>query len=413
MNRRVITGLAVAVLVVVVIVVGVLWEQSVSAQSAGLLALAGDVRAQSVVVNAPAIVLPAINTSIGIPTSGTPAPSSHGPSGGSSSSRAPGLAGRIVKDYVVLGSAVTTGQPLAQLDTAMLDLGVAQARTAAIRAHAQVAVLDSTLDTLSDNQAKLATARSQLATAGSKLSSALSQATAGRAQLVAAIAALQKLISHMPTSTPTPTSTPPPGPNPKVLLAQLKAKLAQLDAGLSLLHAGFGQLATGRAQLASASSQLATARDQLQTARDVAGIAAEAQDLGIQVAQVERGQARVLSPVSGRVTYTLAAGSVAMVGTPLDTIAPDRPVLVDTYVADSQLGLVRLGQNVDVTYDSEPDAVLHGHVTTIGSSSTFPPTSFPTNLIHLTRAMRVTITLDRGPAPPPGTPVDLTIPTRG
>jgi X-X-X-Leu-X-X-Gly heptad repeat protein len=198
-----------------------------------------------------------------------------------------------------------------------------------------------------------------------------------------------------------------------VLLAQLKAKLAQLDAGLTLLHAGFGQLATGRAQLASASSQLATARDQLRTARDVAGIAAEAQDLGIQVAQLERGQARVLSPVSGRVTYTLAAGSIAMVGTPLDTIAPDRPVLVDTYVADSQLGLVRLGQSVDVTYDSEPDAVLHGHVTIIGSSSTFPPTSFPTNLIHLTRALRVTITLDRGPAPPPGTPVDLTIHTRG
>jgi multidrug resistance efflux pump len=337
------------------------------------------------------------------------------------------VAGRIVKDYVALGSAVTTGQPLAQLDTAMLDLGVAQARTAAIRAHAQVAVLDSALDTLSDNQSKLTTAKSKLATAGSQLASAgsqlstaLSQATAGRAQLVAAIAALEKLISHMPTSTSMPTSTPPPGPNPRVLLAQLKAKLAQLDAAIALLQAGFGklatgqaQLATGRAQLASAGSQLAKARDQLQTARDVAGIAAEAQDLGIQVAQVERGQARVLSPVSGRVTYTLSAGSLAMVGTPLDTITPDRPVLVDTYVADSQLGLVRLGQTVDVTYDSEPDAVLHGRVTTIGSSSTFPPTSFPTNLIHLTRALRVTITLDRGPAPPPGTPVDLTIHTRG
>jgi multidrug resistance efflux pump len=102
-----------------------------------------------------------------------------------------------------------------------------------------------------------------------------------------------------------------------------------------------------------------------------------------------------------------------MVGTPLDTIVPDRPVLVDTYVADSQLGAVRVGERVDLGYDSDPGAVLHGQVTTIGSSSVFPPSSFPTNLIHLTRALRVTVTLDLGPAPPPGTPVDLTIHTNG
>ena len=414
MTRRVISWAAVAVLVVIVVVVAVLWERSLTAEPAGALPLAGDVRAQSVMVSAPTIVYPSINTSIGIATSGSPAPSSsRRPSTSGPGSRTPTVAGRITRVYVALGSRVTTGEVLAQLDTTMLDLGVAQARTAAIRARAQLGLIQSSLDTLSTASGKLATARSKLATAGSKLAAALAQATAGRAKLVAAIAALEKIVAHLPPGSPSPTSTPPGAPNPRVLLAQLKAKLAQLDAALALLHSGVGQLATGRAQLATAGSQLATARTQLHTARDVATIVAQAQELGIQVAEVERSQARVFSPVSGLVTYVLPAGSIAMVGTPLDTITPDRPVLVDTYAADSQLGLIKIGDRADAGYDSDPTAVFHGRVTAVGTRSTFPPTSFPTDLIHLTRALRVTVTLDRGPAPPPGTPVDLTIYTNG
>ncbi len=398
MKRRAVVSTAAAVLVVLLIVVGVLWQRSLVAQSAGELVLAADVRAQSVVVNAPVIAYPSIDVSIGIPTSGSPAPSAAHGAPSSSSSRLPTVSGRVTEVYVVLGSRVTTGQPLVQLDTVMLDLGVTQAKAAATRAHAQVAVLDSALHTLSNTAGTLATTRSKLVTA-------LAQATSGRAQLVTAIAALEQIVSRLPTSTPPPsTSTVPP--DPRILLAQLKAQLAKLDAALAVLRTGLAQLATG-------SAQLTTARAQLVTAADVLGIVAQAQDLGIRVAEVERDQARVLSPVSGVVTYVLPTGSVAMVGTPLDTIVPDRPVLVDTYVADSQLSAVRVGERADLSYDSDSGVILHGQITTIGSSSVFPPSSFPTSLIHLTRALRVTVTLDLGLAPPPGTPVDLTIHTNG
>jgi multidrug resistance efflux pump len=415
MTRRIGTWAAVAALIVVVVVAGAVWAQTLAAQSAGRLTLAGDVRAQSVTVNSPAIVYPTIVTSIGIPATATAAPSASRGAPGASASRLPVLSGFVKTVCAPLGSRVTTGQPLVQLDTTMLDLGVEQARANAKRAHAQIAVLNSALDSLGDAAGTLATARGQLATAGAKLNTALAQALAGRAQLVAAIAVLKQMIAHLPPNTPPPTSTPPGGgaPNPKVVLAQLEAKLAQLDAGLALLQKGLGQLATGRVQLATASSQLSSAHAQLRTAHDVATIAVQASDLGVSVAEVERSQARILSPVSGVVTYVLSAGSVAMVGTPLDTIAPDRPVLVDTYVADSQMSAVKIGQAADLTYDSDPEAVLHGRVTMMGASSTFPPTSFPTDLIHLTRALRVTITLDRGPAPPPGSPVDLVIHTNG
>jgi membrane fusion protein (multidrug efflux system) len=400
MNRRVVAWVAAAALVVLVVVAAVLLEQSLGAQPAGELVLAADVRAQSVVVNAPSVVYPTINVAIGIPTSGSPAPSPSRSASSLSSmvSRMPTVSGRVTEVYVALGSHVTTGQPLAQLDTTMLDLGVTQARAAATQAHAQVALLGSTLDTLSSTADTLTTARAKLVTA-------LSQATSGRAKLLAAIAALETIVSHIPTGTPLPT-TPTVPPDPRILLAQLKVQLTQLDAALALLRSGLAQIATGRAQVA-------TARTQLETAHDVLEIAAQVQDLGIQVAEVERDQARILSPVSGVVTYVLPAGSVAMVGTPLDTIVPDRSVLVDTYIADSQISVVRVGERADVSYDSAPGAVLHGQVTTIGSASVFPPSSFPTNLIHLTRALQVTVTLDPGPAPPPGTPVDLTILTNG
>jgi HlyD family secretion protein len=403
-----------AAVLVLVLVVGVIWQQTLGAQGAGTMSLAGDVRAQSVTVNSPAIVYPRIDPTIGIPSTSTPAASTSRSSSGASS-RLPVVSGAVAEVFVSQGSRVTTGQPLAELDTTMLDLGVSQAKAAAKRAHTQVGVLTSMLGTISDSTGKLATAKTQLAVARAKLVTGLAQATAGRAQLVASIAALEAMLSHLPTSTPAPTSTVPPGggTNPATLLAQLKAKLVQLDAAIALLHKAFAQLAMGKTQLATAGSQLSTARSQIETGRDVARIAAQAQDLGIEVAQVERDQARILSPVSGVVTYVLPVGSVAMVGTPLGTITPDRPTLVDTYVADSQLGAVKLGARVDVGYDSDPGAVLRGQVTTIGSASTFPPTSFPTSLIHLTRAFRVTITLDRGPAPPPGTPVDLTIDTNG
>ncbi len=417
MTRKTLAWIA-AVVVVIAAVVGIAWGSALSAPASGTLALAGDVRAQSVTVNAPAIVYPAIDTSVGIATTATAGPPARSSAGMSvSMSRLPVVSGRLAAVYVGLGSRVTTGQPLVQLDTAMLDLGVEQAEANATRARTQVDVLDSLLDTLGGSAQTVATARAKLLATGSTLTAALSQAEAGRVKLLSAIAALEQVISHLPTSTPMPpTSTVPPGrrsPNPVVVLAQLKAQLAQLDAAIVKLRSGLALLASGKAQLASASSQLDTARSQLETARDVANIMVGAQELGVSVAEVERDQARILSPVSGVVTYVLAAGSTAMVGTPLDAITPDRPVLVDTYVADNQIAGVSVGERADVSYDSAPGAVLHGRVTIIAASSTFPPTSFPTNLIHLTRALEVTITLDRGPAPPPGTPVDLVIHTHG
>jgi multidrug resistance efflux pump len=98
-----------------------------------------------------------------------------------------------------------------------------------------------------------------------------------------------------------------------------------------------------------------------------------------------------------------------MVGAPLVSVQYDGPRLVDTYLTPDQIPLISIGSPADITYDSGKGLVLHGKVSVIGSTYEYPPTSFPTNVVHMTRTTKVTITLDSGSRVPPGTPVDVSI----
>ncbi len=380
-----------------------LWLRSSLATTVGTLEVAGDVRSEIRVVRAPALTYPVPDFTVGIPkppsatlASGAgPAAAKRVPPAGAS--RQPTVSGTLAEVYVSEGAKVTTGQVLARLDTSMLDLGVAQARTAAAKAHADVAVMRDNLSTLARNRTKLATAKS-------KLTSTLAQVVAQRAQIAAQLAQLEAAVAHMPPGPP-PTPIPTGPPSPAVLIPKLRAALVQIDTGLAKLRKGLGTLATG-------SNALSTARTQVSNAREVLTILADAQDLGVGLAQARLAQATMTSPVSGTVTYARPQGQLAMVGTPVMRIRPDGPLLVDTYLTADQLAQVSIGTPVTLTYDSAPGVVARGRISMIGTVSTFPPTAFPTSIVHMTRATRVTVTLDDGVAVPYGTPVDLTISTR-
>jgi X-X-X-Leu-X-X-Gly heptad repeat protein len=398
--------LAAAALALLLVDAGVLGRGSESGTSAVLL-LAGDVRSDVRDVTAPAITFPVADYTVGVPTSqtagasGPPAKPTRG-AAPATPARTPVVAGLLTHVYASEGQRVATGQPIAQLDTRMLDLGVDQARTAARKARADVAVMSHNLDTLASNRAKLTSARAQLLTAQAKL-------LAGRAKLVAQIKLLEALIAKLPAGGPPPgvppTATPvPPGPNPRVVLAQLKAALAKLDAGLAKMNAGFAQIAKGAATLADL-------RTQLRAARDLLRILADSKRVAVDLARVQRAQATVRAPVSGVVTFARRAGTVAMVGAPIVRIAADGPIRVDTYLTPEQLTLVRIGTRASIAYDSAPGRTFPGTVTDIADVSEFPPTSFPTNVVHMTRTVKATITLDPGGEAPAGTPVDVAIRT--
>jgi len=295
--------------------------------------------------------------------------------------------------YVSPGDHVKAGQPLAQLETTALQLGLQQAQTASAKAHADVPVISDNLATLSTAAGKLLTAKGQLSTAKAKL-------LAGRAQLVAQLALLEQMAAHLP-----PGPLPPGQPNPAVLIPQLKAALAQLDAGQAQLSAAAGKLAT-------ASSQLSTAKQQLSNARELLRILADAQDIGVALAQLRLSQATIVSPVDGVVIEARQAGEIAMVNAPIVRIRPDGAREVDTYLTSDQLAQVKVGTPVEVTYDSAPGVIVRGSVARMAGFSVVPPTSFPTDIVHMTRATRVTVSLEGSSTVPYGTPVDVTIRTK-
>lgn len=386
--RRRLTAVFLVLTLLGVASVAVAYFQRQSGAHRGYLEVAGDVRAQSHVVRAPALASPTIDVTVGFASASqapvartAPTPSSQ-----------PTVSGRIAEVLVAEGDTVVAGQMLARLDTALLDLGVKQAETAAAKARADIDVLTDALGTIGSSQADLAKAKRDLTTA-------LAKAKTQRADLAAQLAQLES----MPT--PPPGSVLPTGsPNPAVLIPQLKAGLAQIDAGIAKMESGLRTMTSGSAKLADAKTQATNGRELLT-------LVAETRDVATALAKARRDSAVITAPVDGLVTFARRAGGIAMVNAPLFRITPDTATLVDTYLTADQLAHVSVGDPAEITYDSAGGVVLTGAVTGIGEDSAFPPTTFPTEVVHMTRTTRVTITLTGGAQPPAGTPVDLTIRT--
>ena len=375
----------------------------------------------------------------------------------------PVVAGTLTSVNVRVGDHVTTGTVLARLDDRMLDLGVRGAQLQALATKAAVKVLNNGIDTILDNIDKVATGRAALATGRAALATGKAQLAAGAVQLAKAkatliaakaglLAAQKKLLAakhnrpmlqaqlaNLQAQLASPSTPPSEIPGIKAKIAQLEGLLASIDPGLAKIAANLAQvkaglvkiatgeaqlavgqaaLATGAAKLVTAQAQLNTAADALHTAktqtiraRDYVRTIAGGANVGVVMAEAKRDQTTIVSPVSGVVTQAPMNGAAVVVGAPLVRIRPDADALVDAYVAGEQLGSVHLGSIADITYDSAPGKVLHGTVVASGASALYPPTSYPTDIVHMTKTVKVTFQLDSGDAPPAGTPVDIAIHT--
>jgi multidrug efflux pump subunit AcrA (membrane-fusion protein) len=448
-RRNILLG---TVLVLLVGLVAAIVVRSLSAPSANRIFVAGDVRAVVRTVSAPTIAYPNADYTVAVPSNAaagasviTLARTTPRTSGGAARSGQPVVSGKLAAVSVHVGDHVEAGQVIARLDTTLLDLGVQQAKVNAANTRTKVKVLRNNLDTILDNQDKITDGKSQLATGREQLATAKGQLATGKAQLKTAKSgllaaradtlALQRLTKSKLAAAKAKAATYPPGSVPgnilgeiqmnTMKLAGIKQGLAKISAGLAKVNAGFAKLATASAKIAAAEGKLATAADQLATAsdalktakkqvvraRDSLKIIADSASIGIALAEVKRDQATISTPVSGVVTQAAAQGTVALVGAPIVRIRPDEPALVDTYLTAEQLGKLRAGAPADVTYDSGHGTALRGTLALVGDNALFPPTSFPTDIVHMTRTVKVTFRLDSGDGPPPGTPVDIAIHT--
>jgi membrane fusion protein, multidrug efflux system len=203
----------------------------------------------------------------------------------------------------------------------------------------------------------------------------------------------------------------------------------------SLAATGFGSVQNAQ----QAASRIASARAAV--ARDTAAVASATKQIDVLKAELEQARASlarseaarrqadlnlsyttIVSPVDGVVgNRTLRVGQYVQAGTQLMAIVPTDSAYIVANYKETQLTDVRPGQAAEISVDTFPGRVFHGHVDSIAPASgqefaLLPPDNATGNFTKVVQRIPVKITLD--PASPlsgdlrPGMSVYPTIDTR-
>jgi HlyD family secretion protein len=340
-------------------------------------------------------------------------------------------AGRVSQVLVQAGDQVRQDQPLAQLDSADLELQLRSAEAALASAQAQLAQLESgpRSEEITAAQGQVGAAQAAVDQAIAQRDQLLAGATekeiaAARAAITSAKAAYDRVkagptaeelaqlraavdsaaaaLEQAQTAYDRVKARPEAGLLPEALALQnatieMERAQASLDALLS--HPTDAELAAAAAQVAQAEAQLAqleaSARPQLhiaeaavraaQAQQDIAQaqldlLRAGASDAEIAAAQAQVAQAQVAVDTARLALQraTLVApsdGTLARVDVePGESVSPQMPAM--TLVGDSQftieadvdeadIGSIRVGQEVQITFDAFPGRQLVGQVASI------------------------------------------------
>jgi multidrug efflux pump subunit AcrA (membrane-fusion protein) len=383
---------------------------------------------------------------------------------------------RVAKVEVREGDQILAGQVLVRFDSEPMRASLSAARADAKVAATQVPVLDSAIDETYDKERDIKSAlkkinkaigrlKSTRATLSGQLSQArrqLPQLEAQRAQTESQtdqlneklrqvdrqLAELRTGLAQLPPqhpSTSSPTAAPAP-PNREQLVAtiaqlrqartrlqsglkrltgaeaQLTSALTQLRAGIPGLenaireiNDGLARAHTQRTKLRKARTKIIDARGELRRTRKLAVVAAQAATVGTQVAENQNLLATVTAPASGVVVQATTVGEVVAAGATIATIRTSAGDSLTTWLSPAQLDQVCLGSQATVHADwMTTGQRLDATITLIGDRADYPPTSFATDEVHLTRAVPVRLTLSgsagqQQPSLPPGAPVDIEI----
>jgi HlyD family secretion protein len=129
-----------------------------------------------------------------------------------------------------------------------------------------------------------------------------------------------------------------------------------------------------------------------------------------QLAQVRRGYAAVVSPLSGVVlSKNIEPGEYVAPGTAVVTIADIKNVWLRAYVNESDVGteLVKWGQEAEILTDARPGHVYKGWVSFIASEEEFTPKNVQTEKERVKLVYRVKINVDNPDRElKPGMPAD-------
>ena len=238
------------------------------------------------------------------------------------------VSGTILKLYADYNTRVKTGQLVAEIDPAIFQAQVSQAK------------------------ATLENARAAYLTAQADISTARSNVEAGKANVLKAKVSVEDTNRSLKRSLEL---------FQKNLIAASDRDTAQTnyDSAVALLEAAQAQLKANEAQLESAIAKLEAAR---------AGI--KQSEATLELAQVNLDHCRITAPVTGTVIsrnvdvgQTVAASLQAPT---IFTIAQDLTEMqVDTNVSEADVGRVAVGQDATFTVDAFPQTTFRGKVAEI------------------------------------------------
>jgi HlyD family secretion protein len=113
------------------------------------------------------------------------------------------------------------------------------------------------------------------------------------------------------------------------------------------------------------------------------------------MSRVNLGYTTLLAPSAGVITVRQAElGEVVVPGTPVVTLADLDHVWLRAYIAETDLGRIRWGQEANITTDTYPGKQYHGRISFISSNAEFTPKSVQTYKERVTLVYRIKIDID-------------------
>jgi len=296
---------------------------------------------------------------------------------------APEVAGRIVCIAVAEGDEAKAGIPLVRLDDSLQQAQLRQAETAVATAQAVVEqaqaaveqaqvgleqvmaslnqavvnrdgaekVWKDALDVQSDPlelEARIIAAQGELDMAELEIELAEGESEQRIAELRRDIA--QEILENLEDIED----------NPQEINAAVDAAYDTAAAAVEVADRVVGVAQT---QVAAAQRQVVVAQRQVEQAQS-----------SVEIIKVQLSKTILSSPVSGVVSARNAEpGEMAQPGVSIITIVELEEVTLTVYVPESKIGLVRLGQKVNVSVDSYPDDIFSGEVVYISPEAQFTP----------------------------------------
>ena len=176
--------------------------------------------------------------------------------------------------------------------------------------------------------------------------------------------------------------------------AEERYKLVKAGPRVEAVQEGHANLVGSGAALSAAE---ATHREVERMKLDLKALQAQAEQAKavFAVADDDLTNSRLYAPFDGFVTVKdVEQGEFVQAGTPVLTLAQLDQVWVKTYVPETQLGKVRLGQKADVISDTFPDKTYPGIVAFISPEAEFTPKNVQTKEERVKLVYRIKVTLD-------------------